>query len=72
MTEQLTGLRQLRLENQNHCKSLFVLVFFETEAVLILQQSTRGGGEKKEEKPRKESSVYLAELSTMQCERISQ
>lgn len=73
MTEQLPGLRQLRLENQNHCKSLFVLFFFfETEAVLILQQSTRGGGGKKEEKPRKESSVYLAELSTMQCERISQ
>lgn len=31
-------------KNQNHCKSPF---FFETEAVLILQQSTRGGGWKK-------------------------
>lgn len=56
MTEQLTALRQLLLKNQNHCKSPF---FFETEAVLILQQSTRGGrGGKKKRKNHRKRAVY--------------
>lgn len=57
MTEQLTGLRQLRLENQNHCKSLFFFFFVDRSCANSAAINKGRGGKKRGKTKEREQCI---------------